>query len=278
MSNAAQLQQMSLVEMQAQALLFQFLGLDAKDKFKAVHGSLLKSYVGIVKALAPDVVLEIGAHEARFSRSVKRLLKNTPVVAFEANPDVWNTHQERLGAEGVDYRNQAIASAPGSLNFKVPVVRGAEARTTGSLLTLSSASEFKEHTVEAVRLDDLGFGSSCLWIDVEGATREVLTGGETLLQACQAIMVEVEADERWPGQMVAADVLAYLAERGFVALLRDVQRTWQYNVVLVKQELLFDHRVAPFRARYFRDLRELVGLVPPAAPAAPEEAVAGVAD
>jgi FkbM family methyltransferase len=271
-SKLTKLEQASLVEMQAQALLFQFLGLDSKPTFKQVHGALLNAYVAITRSLAPDSVVEVGAHEARFSRAAKRGLKDKQVVAFEANPDVWNTHKDRLAGEGVDYRNLAISDAPGSLTLKVPMVRGEEARTTGSLRTLSSATDFVEHTVEAVRLDDLGFGSSVLWIDVEGATGEVLAGGEEMLKSCLAIMVEVEADERWPGQMVATDVLSYLAERGFVAIMRDVQRSWQYNVVLVREELLFDHRVAPFRSRYFSELRELAGF--PAPPAKIEEPAA----
>ena len=255
---------MNRVEMRAQGMLMQFLGLDSEAHRKKVHGALLQTYVAMVKALRPEVVLEIGAHEARFSVSVRRAAKeeDLKVVAFEANPDVWNTHQARLAKEGVEYRNLAVADRAGTLRFRVPLVRGQEGRTTGSLLEFSArmATEFVEHEVEAVRLDDQGFARAALWIDVEGATREVLAGAETTLGTCVAAFVEVEEDERWPGQMVADAVLDHFESRGFAALLRDVQRDWQYNVLFVRKDLLFDHRITPFRRRYLAQLRHMAGL------------------
>ena len=248
-------------EMQALGLLLQFHGL-GQERRKEVHGALLRTYVSMVRALRPEVVLEVGAHEGRFSISAKRVLKDTPVVAFEANPDVWQKHRARLEKEGVTYRNLAVADQPGKIRFKVPIVRGQQALTTGSLLDFTASDEFVEHEVEAVRLDDQGFGTNVLWIDVEGATRQVLAGAERVVASCMAAFIEVEEDERWPGQMVAAEVLDYFEERGFVALLRDAQGDWQYNVILVRRELVFDHRIAPFKRLYFSELRKIANLSP----------------
>ena len=49
------------------------------------------------------------------------------------------------------------------------------------------------------------------WVDVEGANREVLTGGATLLGRVDLIKIEVETQEMWSGQWLAVDVLDGLA-------------------------------------------------------------------
>ena len=255
----------SHVELHAQALLFSFLGLDGRDVFKPVHGALLSAYLSMSKALAPGATVEIGAHEARYSRSVRRALPaETPVIAFEANPDVHAQHAPALTAGGVDYRNLAVSDSVGTLRFRVPVVRGQEARTMGSLRDFGGMTEHVEYQVPSIRLDDLGLQRAMLWIDVEGATGEVLAGAEETLRTVLAAFIEVEEDERWPGQMTAAEVIDHFADRGFVGLLRDTQRNWQYNVIFVRRELIFDHRIAPFRTRYFAELRRLAGLTPAA--------------
>lgn len=258
----------SLVEMQAQALLLRYLGLDARDRFKRVHAALLNACVGVVRAFSPGAVLEVGAHEARFSRAVKRTMPRLPVIAFEANPDVHATHRERLSREGVDYRNLAVSAQPGQVTFRVPVMRGAEARTMGSLRDFGGHEDYVEHQVEAVTLDSLGAERAFLWIDVEGATGEVLAGAERTLATATGALIEVEEQPRWPGQMVAAEVIEHFAARGYRAFLRDVQRSWQYNVLLLREELSYDPRAGLIRSAFLSEMRAVGGGAPAGASAA----------
>jgi hypothetical protein len=53
-----------------------------------------------------------------------------------------------------------------------------------------------------------------------------------------AILVEVENRRKWTEQKIDAEVYGFLFEQDFVPVLADLQKSWQYNVVLLKKELL----------------------------------------
>ncbi|MFX8747328.1 FkbM family methyltransferase, partial [Acinetobacter baumannii] len=55
-----------------------------------------------------------------------------------------------------------------------------------------------------------------LKIDVQGGELDVLKGAESLLSSFAAIYVECSYVSLYEGQALASDVIAFLAERGFL--------------------------------------------------------------
>jgi FkbM family methyltransferase len=93
--------------------------------------------------------------------------------------------------------NLALSEAPGPVSFLIQ--RG----VTGgqhSLLPRAEAPDFETITVEATSLDAF-FGdacrSCCMWMDVEGASGNVLLGAKQTLKAVQAMLIEVEDRAVW---------------------------------------------------------------------------------
>jgi hypothetical protein len=100
---------------------------------------------------------------------------------------------------------------------------------------------YEEVKVRAVRLDDY-FSTApecCLWIDVEGSTGKVISGGAKLLERTQALMVEVEDRAIWQGQWLSGQVLEFLYDLGLTPVARDFE-WWPngYNVVCLRNSLM----------------------------------------
>jgi hypothetical protein len=77
-----------------------------------------------------------------------------------------------------------------------------------------------------------------IWIDVEGMVDRVLAGGAASMQRACVVICEVETAQVWGGQATAANILERFSALGFVPIARDCQKAFQFNVLLVKPELL----------------------------------------
>jgi FkbM family methyltransferase len=208
----------------------------------------------IVKMLRPDAILEIGAHEGTFSLRVKAALPDSRVVAFEGNPEVYAKYAECLSRAGVEVHNLLVSNSAGTSRMNVPVTRQTVRSGMGSMLFDSRAEHHVEYDVPTVTIDDFLGSAVCttaLWIDVEGAVGQVLEGAKQSLQSCIAIFVELETAIRWPGQALAHEVIPILTDAGFVPLLADNQREWQFNVMFVRPQTLNDKGVIRACYTYF---------------------------
>jgi len=210
----------------------------------ASNQRLIDLFFRLVDSLQPRLFLDIGANDASTARRIKAMMPACDVWAFEANPEIHSRFMSVVAAAGVNYANLAISSAPGKVNIYAPktlsraisqgeVIDHAsiEPEITGrtSMLKRNEEATYREFTVDAITLD--GFmrvkqakGASrdtALWIDVEGAAFEVLTGAEAALKKAAVILIEAENYEFWSGQKQAADVAKLIIAAGFIPLERD---------------------------------------------------------
>jgi FkbM family methyltransferase len=207
--------------------------------------------------IRPTITLELGAHEASFSRWAKRSFPEARAVAVEANPYVHEKYRERLTAEGVEYHHLAAASTNGPVTITIPTQVGT--RTLGKANRMASlAIHQDEHghesvEVDAKRMDDfVSFDDDdrvVAWIDVEGASDQVLAGSSELLRRADAIYIEVEPAGKWHGQWLDVDVARFFHEIGKVPATRDIQRRTYYNVVYLDAALAAQEEVSERAAR-----------------------------
>ncbi len=204
-----------------------------------------------IALLRPRVFVEAGAHEAQTSLAVAAAVPDCAVVAFEANPYVHRKFAAGtdFAAHHVDYRHQALSSLPGEATFLVITDSAslADDRVEGynSLLRRAGGDwlgdvEYEEVTVAATTLDHEfadRAGPFALWLDVEGATEQVLAGGREFLGRCDLLKVEVEETPFWQDQWLAEDVVAELRGHGLEPVARDTQTEEQYNVVFASERL-----------------------------------------
>ena len=198
-------------------------------------------FLGMVRRLAPEVVLELGCYRAEFSIACRRFLPHAAIHAFEANPHVYSRKKAKIEAAGVRCHHMAIGDAVRPVEFLVRTREGGDdlspKKGSNSLRLRSFAAEYERVDVPMVTVDHFAqegdlLGRPCaMWIDLEGCAWEALIGAEAMLSTTMALMVEVEDAEIWVGQRLAGDVDQLLTARGFKAVARDQEYPRQHNVI-----------------------------------------------
>lgn len=223
--------------------------LDLRNEGRYRSGYHLEElYFALLEIAQPGLFVEAGAFDATASRRAAALLPGARVIAAEANPNnhaIW-TRQVDFAAQGVDYRQVALADGVSEVSFILRSTGDAEVAEDNSILPLTGARQVESAdavTVPATTLDALLTEVAAgvrvaAWVDVEGANREVLTGGATLLGRVDLIKIEVETQEMWSGQWLAVDVLENLLGHGLVPVARDAQAPTQFNLVCVSERVL----------------------------------------
>jgi FkbM family methyltransferase len=213
---------------------------------------------------SPSVVLEVGAHEGGFSEWAKSTFPGARCLALEANPYVHRKHRKRLSRAGVEYLQLAAAATSGTVTIHIPTQVAGRSREPqdsrmASLVVHAQASHHATVEVEAVRIDDLveldADDRVVAWIDVEGASDAVLAGAREVLARADAVYIEVESEEVWPGQWLDVDVARFFRSIGKIPALRDIQRRRQYNVVFLGDDLALRQNVIERAARVLRPPR-----------------------
>lgn len=222
---------------------------DRKDQRRSAQ-ALAKLYFELLRVVSPPLFIEAGARDASVSLRAREILPSARIVAFEPSPFNVTHFKSETDYEGIgiEYEPLALADVPGNLRLYVPrSVDGIEVpvkNALNSLLKRASAEiVYDEIEVRAVALDDF-FPASvsdgcCVWIDVEGASGKVISGGKRLLGQTQLLMIEVEDRVVWHDQWLAEDVLKFLAAIRLVPVARDFQ-WWpdNYNIICVRYDLL----------------------------------------
>ena len=224
---------------------------DKADRMRSTR-QLVRFFFHLVKVMEIDLFVEVGAKDARSSRRAHRLLGDSRVVAFEANPYTYGKFAGANDGTGIEYLNLAATDTPGPVTFHVLRDDDGLPRSDGqsSILKRNRGRDvergFEEVTVEGVRLDDFfagqAFESAAIWMDVEGACQFVLGGASDLLAATAVLIIEVEdrpfwGDDHW----LRERVLSHLYDLGLVPVARDFEYEHQYNIVLVRASLLHSH-------------------------------------
>jgi FkbM family methyltransferase len=203
-------------------------------------------------SLKPTAFLEVGAHEASMAKQITASLPETEVFAFEANPFVWE-HFAPAMPSAVRYLQSAVGSEVGSEQLLIPreIRRGRASRTlprANSTASFHARAEerarYEQITVPCTTIDDFvesvsTLGPMAIWVDAEGATREVLYGGRaTLAEHVVLACIELEGREVWDGEWLDHQVCGFMKECGFIPIVRDAMVSWQYNQIFLASSCL----------------------------------------
>jgi len=224
---------------------------------------LVQSFFELLDASESKTFLELGAHRAMASRHFMRQGNEHFAIAVEANPYNYEKFRENVEKGGTIYKNMALTAVSGPISLQLKDHDRARKRghtsTSNSLLKRSGFSEYKEVEVRGVTFDDLTSEAVAageippldqeppvVWIDVEGATSQLIEGATQALPSCLAIMVEVEAEPIFVGQVTVEGVDAQIRALGFRPILRDCEfHPRQYNIIYVNERLLDESIVGP---------------------------------
>lgn len=172
----------------------------------------------------PKSTIEIGAYDADFSVEMRKFVDLKNIWAIEANPAVHEKFKETLS--DINYVNLAISDKDGYIDLNIinaPQDREDWWVGASSILDRNDNMGTKSVKVKSMSLDSFVKnnnikGPISLWIDAEGANREILTGSTETLKNVISIYIEVELITIWENQWLKEDVVSFLSKHGFILL------------------------------------------------------------
>lgn len=234
-------------------------------------------YYELQKIINPNCFFEVGAFEASFSRKMHEIFSFSEIWAFEANP--YNFQYYKDLNDDINYLNLAISNTNGTVNFylqdknlndglEIEKIRGNNSILNRNDLTIS----YKDIEVKSTSLDSFIENKNLtdkifsLWIDVEGANKNVLLGFERYIENAISILIEVEECEYWQNQWLCNDVCCFLKTKNFIPILRDFEDNQQYNVVFINKKItknkLITNKIKNLIYDYFNNLElEVIDII-----------------
>jgi FkbM family methyltransferase len=218
-------------------------------------------FISIQRNHRPSISIEIGSNEGTFSNRMKEICDKNKIWAFEANPYVYEKFKD-LHSD-INFLNLAAFNVEGSLNFKLQKGpdyavgnnsfferrEGIRFKKNGRRY-IERITQYEEISVESVIIDRYfeniltSDDVICMWIDVEGSSKQVLEGCVKILQNTHSVFIEVEHEEFWKEQWLVDDVVNFFNENNFSLLARDYQ--WhediprQENFIFINKKFLIN--------------------------------------
>jgi FkbM family methyltransferase len=234
-----------MMQLAGQAGLYDLSNMQGRAYSARCLADVFVTVFGDVKA---SCAIEVGAHEASFSRAVREKAATAKIFAFEGNLHVHKRYCDELAARDIRYINALVTDVCGEgiINILAKIDGKDEPRDgkRHSLLARIDHEDVSEKlAVSCLSLDSVFMGKDfaddtfCLWIDAEGAGGKVLRGAEKILKNTAAVYIEVESVAKWHGQALDKDIVEFFLHRGFLPLLRDFQFRHQYNIIFVRRDI-----------------------------------------
>jgi FkbM family methyltransferase len=178
----------------------------------------------VIDGLGLEFLVDIGANRGQFALCARRLYPKAVIYSFEPLKKPADIYRKVFGGDSKAHLfNKAIGSSSGS-----DVMCVTRWDVSSSLLPIAQAQrdnfpfaeETRRETIAKSRLSECLdqnalTGTALLKLDVQGYELEALRGCEDMLDRFKYVYVESSFIELYTGQALAADVIAYLADKGF---------------------------------------------------------------
>jgi FkbM family methyltransferase len=198
---------------------------------------LLDIYIEMQKDLKPTLSIEVGAFDADYSKAMAKL--GIECFAFEASPFIYNRFKNDM--EGISYINKAVSDKNETIQFQLIAHQDPNKIGHNSIKNRNEDLNYLYVDVESITLNsyfkDRSDERICLWIDCEGANKEVLLGATNILPSVSTILIETEDIDFWKDQWLHEDVVRFLSLFGFEVLEERPSLIKQRNVIFKKRGL-----------------------------------------
>jgi FkbM family methyltransferase len=198
-------------------------------------------YRKLLSVIKPEIVFDIGSCDGSESIKSAKILPDSAVVAFEANPN--NYRQIATNSDVKKYNisvyNLAIQHSDDEVSFNIIDSDAVKNRGSSSLLNKPGFPS-RQVKVKGSRLDSFvnkHFSKSkslALWIDVEGAGYQVLQGIDSICDQIMFFQIEVEENQVWEGQRTKSDIIEFANSLNFREIARGSGGN-QYDIVFINE-------------------------------------------
>jgi FkbM family methyltransferase len=177
--------------------------------------NILDLFINIQSVIHPDISIEVGAHDADFSKEMMSL--DIDVFAFEASPYVHDRFKNDLN--GIKYINKAVSNTNKKIKFEIQLDSDPSTAGNNSIKNRNESKDYSYIDVESISINeyfkDIPFSKGALWIDAEGASGEVLLGADKRFEDFGSIYIELEKRDFWKDAWQRDQAVDYLNNNGF---------------------------------------------------------------
>jgi FkbM family methyltransferase len=218
---------------------------DDTARFRLGQPTTWGSIENLARSFTPAGIVDIGAHKGHWSTRAAKIFPGVPIFMVEAQGNL----EGDLRRSGFPYALCLLgAKNQEAVAFKVDP----EWPTGGSVL--EEVTSFQRQTISMPmrRLDDLETGLKgplFLKLDVQGYELEVLRGAQSTLAQTDVIVAEVALLNYNVGAPLMAEVVAFMAERGFEPYdIGDVMRRFE-DRAMFQCDMIFVRHDSALRAK-----------------------------
>jgi len=201
----------------------------------------------------PSLIIDVGGYEGDWARMAHKIFPEAKFFVVEANP------------EKEKYLQKLVAQYPGTVEYSMALL-GSESRASVAYYQMESGSSVFEEQSDVERkvitlpmktLDEIVGprilpGSLLLKLDVQGAELEVLKGASATLEKTEVVLLEVSFLQYNKNSPLAADVIQFMNERGFVVYdIGTLARCGLYESLL-QADMFFIRSDSEFRPYFFK--------------------------
>jgi FkbM family methyltransferase len=172
-----------------------------------------------------QIVIDGGANRGAFTDAFRQLYQPRRLVLVEAIPHLAETLRERYAAKpGISVVAAALSDQTGAAQFEINrfepsssllPIDPRNADWFGRDLRVARTLQVPTISLPAL-LQDQGLQTvDLLKLDLQGAERSVLTGGEGALDCIQVIYTEVFFEQLYAGAWLFGEMNEFLVSRGF---------------------------------------------------------------
>jgi FkbM family methyltransferase len=197
-----------------------------------------------------NIVLDVGANVGQFGDLLRRKGYKGKIVSFEPIRAVYQTLTAKVAADGNwETRNFALGA-----KTEHTIINVAASSVFSSILPSTSASVRFDNKaivshieeIEVKKLDDINrdtSGNILLKIDTQGFEKQVLEGGQHMLQRVKGVLLELPIVHLYEGNWQFHEAVEYMSQAGFVpAQIHPVNYHSVDDVSLVEVDCLFRPR------------------------------------
>jgi len=193
------------------------------------------------QGFSPDLIFDVGAYEGEFAQICREVWPSSYIACFEPQEEAAAKLRDDADQEMSVYNVLLGPRNEGEVSLH-------RAGTASSVLDEHEESHpmstHRMRTVDTIMSEDFkGQGPDLIKLDVQGYELEVLRGGEDALDSASAVLAEVNLIDIHEGAPLLAEVVKWLAQRGFVAFdICGIHRRplddalWQADMIFVPRD------------------------------------------
>lgn len=198
-----------------------------------------------IKQFLPEepTILEAGAHIGRDTLKMNKTWPKSIIYAFEPVRQLFERlHQNTANVDNIICFPYALSDK--STNSKFYVSKGRSTALSSLFkpiggLALHPEVHFEETFIKTLTIDNWAKNYKIkkidlIWLDLQGGELKALKGAKQILKTTIALFIEVNLTQRYLNAPTANELLTWLKNHNFDAIVRDKPKHNKTNILFIK--------------------------------------------